>query len=158
MRLIVGRLKRRPEFVRVAKGGRKWVTPGLVLQARRRAVPTGPGAEDTLGQLSISRVGFTVSRRVGTAVERNRVRRRLRAAVDRMMPAHARERMDIVVIGRRVALTRSFSDLVHDLEVALKRVDAYRNGAYRTELGAGSPDRHRKTPSAVAKGENRAGD
>jgi ribonuclease P protein component len=141
MQLIVGRLKRRPEFLRVARSGRKWVAPGLVLQARRRDVSSGPGTENTLGDALIPRVGFTVSRRVGTAVERNRVRRRLRAAVEQALPARVRERMDIVVIGRRVALTRSFADLVCDLEVALKRVGACR-----------------KLPSAVAKGENHAGD
>jgi ribonuclease P protein component len=91
------------------------------------------------------------------AVERNRVRRRLRAAVDRMLPAHAQAWMDIVVIGRRAALTRPFADLVHDLEVALKRVGAYRNGACRTGSEAGSPGRRRKLPSVVVKGGKSCG-
>jgi len=70
----VGALKRRPEFLRVAAGRVKWVTPGLVLQARCRG-----DAEEEI------RVGFTVSRKVGNAVRRNRARRRLRAAAGEVL-------------------------------------------------------------------------
>ncbi len=114
-------LKRRSEFLRVAGGRRKWVAPGLILQAR--PCPTGAvsgSAEDT------ARVGFTVSRKVGNAVQRNRARRRLRAAVRHVMPGHAKAGYDFVVIGRSATLTRPFMFLLSDLESALKRLDAYR--------------------------------
>lgn len=75
------------------------------------------------------RVGFTVSRKVGNAVVRNRVRRRLRAAVERIFPAHAKEGRDFVVIGRAKGFKRPFSALLNDLTVALKRLDAYKNPA-----------------------------
>lgn len=113
------RLKRRPEFLRVAATGRRWVTPGLILQARRRT--TGESA--AVGPLV--RVGFTCSRKVGNAVERNRVRRRLRAAADRVVAPHARAGQDYVIIGRAATLRRPFDALIADLEIALKRVDAY---------------------------------
>lgn len=70
------------------------------------------------------RVGFTVSRKVGNAVARNRARRRLRAAVDRVMPMRARPGNDFVVIGRAATLTRPFECLVGDLTTALQRLDA----------------------------------
>lgn len=70
------------------------------------------------------RVGFTVSRKVGNAVARNRARRRLRAAVDRVMPTRARPGHDFVVIGRAGTLTRPFDSLVGDLTTALHRLDA----------------------------------
>ena len=70
------------------------------------------------------RVGFTVSRKVGNAVARNRARRRLRAAVDRVMPSRARPGHDFVVIGRAGTLTRPFDSLVRDLTTALRRLDA----------------------------------
>lgn len=114
------RLKRRPEFLRVAAAGRKWVTPGLILQARRRTA-----GESTVGAAPFVRVGFTVSRKVGNAVARNRARRRLRAAVERVVAAHAREGQDYVVIGRAATLRRPFDALIADLEFALKRLDAY---------------------------------
>jgi ribonuclease P protein component len=77
------------------------------------------------------RVGFTVSRKVGNAVERNRVRRRLRAAAELVMPTHARQDCDYVVIGRRQTLTRPFSALVQDFERALRKVGAERRARDR---------------------------
>lgn len=114
------RLKRRPEFLRVAAARRRWVTPGLILQARRRK-----DGESDADAAPYVRVGFTVSRKVGNAVARNRARRRLRAAVERVVGAHAREGRDYVLIGRAGTLRRPFDALVADLEIALKRLDAY---------------------------------
>jgi ribonuclease P protein component len=121
------RLKRRPEFLRVAATRRRWVAPGLILQARRHE-PTDPGSAAD-GQPRPPRVGFTVSRKVGNAVARNRARRRLRAAADAVMPSHAAAGEDYVLIGRAGTLTRPFADLLRDLQAGLKRLGAYRNGA-----------------------------
>ena len=116
------RLKNRRDFLRVAgRGrGRKWVAPGLILQARRH----GPGDEAGTGGSGF-RVGYTVSRKVGSAVKRNRARRRLRAVVDKVMPVHAQDGHDFVLIGRQATLRRTFQALVKDLETALRKLDAY---------------------------------
>ena len=132
------RLKRRPEFLRVAATRRKYVAPGLILQARRRDAPgSAPGqaggAVPGDAGLTPPRVGFTVSRKVGNAVARNRARRRLRAAADQVMPSHAAGGEDYVLIGRAGTLTRPFADLVADLEAGLKRLGAYRDGAEETK-------------------------
>ncbi|MCH7863663.1 MAG: ribonuclease P protein component [Proteobacteria bacterium] len=114
------RLKRRRQFLRVAGGGLKWVAPGLILQARCRDADergAGPGTE--------FRLGLTVSRKVGSAVQRNRARRRLRAAAERVMPAHALGGHDFVLIGRSATLRRPFQALIGDLETALRKLDAY---------------------------------
>lgn len=107
------RLKRRPEFLRVAASGLKAAAPGLVLQARARV------GDDAL------RVGFTASRRVGGAVERNRAKRRLRAAADEVIARHAEKGFDYVLIARRATLTRPYPALLRDLAGALKRLDLY---------------------------------
>lgn len=127
------RLKRRREFLRVAATRRKFVAPGLVLQVCRRektkpAEPL-PAESDPLPP----RIGFTVSRKVGNAVARNRARRRLRAAADQVMPRHAAPGEDYVLIGRAGTLTRPFAELVADLEAGLKRLGAYRRDAEETE-------------------------
>jgi len=113
---VVLRLKQRREFLRVASAGQKWAAPGLILQARRYdKKETDDGF----------RIGFTVSRKVGGAVERNRARRRLKAAAEDVMAHHARPGHDFVLIGRRATLKRAFPALVEDLEAALRKLDAY---------------------------------
>jgi ribonuclease P protein component len=106
-------LKRRPEFQRVRKGAR-WATPAFVLEAKQRAAP----AE---GQ---ARFGFTVTRQIGGAVERNRIKRRLKAAVRGLQTQHARADFDYVLIARRPALDCAFAALLTDLAKALECVHA----------------------------------
>ena len=116
MTTSIARLKQRAEFLRVAGARCKWATPGLVLQAlKSESAGAAPGG---------IRVGYTASRRVGSAVARNRARRRLRAAVAQVMPQRARQGHDYVVIARRETLTRSFADLVGDLGTALDRLNS----------------------------------
>ena len=90
--------------------------PGVVLQAlRREPAASGPGAADT-------RVGFTVTKKVGNAVVRNRVRRRLREAARLTFRAYgAPAGTDLVLIGRDGTIGRDFGLLCADLEAALAR-------------------------------------
>jgi ribonuclease P protein component len=119
----LARLKNRAQFLEVAGKGRKWTTPGLILQAL-------PGPAD-----AAPRVGFTASRRVGIAVLRNRARRRLKEAAQRLIPSHAAAG-DYVVIARGTTGTRDFAALLGDLEAALKRLGAWREPAESTENGS----------------------
>jgi ribonuclease P protein component len=89
--------------------------PGFVLQA----APVPPD----LASPAI-RVGFTVSRKVGNAVVRNRVRRRLREVARLEIPGQARPDLDYVLVGRQAALARDFSALRQELHEALKRLKA----------------------------------
>ena len=107
-------LRRRAEFLRVRAGAR-WATPAFVLEARRRS-----------GSAEGARFGFTVSKKVGGAVERNRIRRRLKAAVRDVLAEQARPDYDYVLIARRPALDTAFASLVADLVNALKRVHTSR--------------------------------
>lgn len=105
------RLKRRGEFLKVAGQGRKWATPGLVLQALSR-----PGPQQG------TRYGLTASRKVGGAVARNRARRRLRALAEHWLPVAGRADTDYVLIARSATVHRPFQELERDLQVALERV------------------------------------
>lgn len=102
------RLKVRAEFLAVQRGVRT-ERPGFVLQGFARGDDGPP------------RFGFTVTRKVGTATERNRMRRRLKAAVD--TASGARPGCDYVVVARRPAITLPFPALVADLSGALARLD-----------------------------------
>ena len=104
-------LKKRSEYLRIARARISNVTDGLVLQTcRNTAVP-----EDI-------KVGFTASKKIGNAVKRNRARRRLRAAVEKVMPLHATKGYEYVIIARNRTLKRSFGCLITDLETALKKL------------------------------------
>ncbi len=124
---VVERLIRRSDFRAAAKGSRASAR-AFVLQARRR---------DEDGAI---RIGFTVSRQVGNAVERNRVRRRLREVVRLSAAAGAgpmRPGHDYVLIGRRAALAAPFSDMVQELDTALRRLHA--SGSRGTGGARGGP-------------------
>lgn len=125
MRAAVARLKRRSDFLRVAAAKRKWAAAGLVLQVAPRQV-SAPSAGEP-GEPPVLGVGFTVSRKVGNAVQRNRARRRLRAAAAAVLPEHATPARDYVLIGRRETLDRPYALLLQDLQLALKRLGVYRD-------------------------------
>ena len=103
------RLTQRADFL-AAASGTKVPAAAFVLQARKRK-DEGP-----------VRFGFTVSKKVGNAVERNRVRRRLREIVRLAGAARTRAGHDYVLIGRRAALALPFARMRQDFEGALRRV------------------------------------
>ncbi len=104
------RLKRRAEFLRVAAAGRRAAQPGLVLQARVRG-DDGP-----------ARLGFTVTKKVGNAIVRNRTRRRLKEAARLLLREQAPRGVDLVLIGREATRRRRFTALIDDLRQALARL------------------------------------
>jgi ribonuclease P protein component len=107
------RLRQRADFIAAASGA-KVPAAAFVLQARQRAAS---GAV---------RIGFTVTKKIGNAVERNRIRRRLREVVrfadaTRLRPGH-----DYVLIGRRPALSLPFARIAQDFDGALRRLETGR--------------------------------
>jgi ribonuclease P protein component len=106
-------LRKRAEFVAAARGA-KFHVKAFSLQARRLDAP----AHD-----APARIGVTVTRKVGGAVERNRIRRRLREALRRAAPLAARPATDYVVIARREALDAPFERLIDELARAMRHLD-----------------------------------
>ena len=104
------RLKRRAEFQRVARGRRTHAT-AFTLQSLARP------AESPLGE---PRFGLTVTRKVGNAVVRNRIRRRLKEALRLAPGLEARADHDYVLVARLEALGRPFETLMKDLARALR--------------------------------------
>ena len=102
--------------------------PGFVLQVAPVPSELRPAElHGSVGQAASPapiRVGFTVSRKVGNAVVRNRVRRRLREAAQLEMPQQARPDLDYVLVGRQAALARDFIALRRELLEALKWLKA----------------------------------
>lgn len=102
-------LKKRAQFLNVAAHGQKIPTPGLVLQFLNRS-------DDQPG-----RVGFTVTKKVGNAVVRNRIKRRLRAVVDQVEKKISLQGIDFVLIGRNKTFSRPYPHIINDLYQALKK-------------------------------------
>jgi len=104
-----GRLKKRAEFLRAAAAGKKAAVGGVVVQAL-------PRADD----LPV-RLGFTVTKKVGNAVIRNRTRRRLKEAARLLLAKLPVSGVDLVLIGRDSTRKRDFIALQGDIRRALER-------------------------------------
>lgn len=111
----VNRLKRRTEFLAAARGRRVETGPFL-MQGRDRRDGSDP------------RIGFTVTKRTGSAVERNRIRRRLRAAANTVLKRAGQAGFDYVLIARRPALTAPYEAIVQEMERALARLHGRKRG------------------------------
>ncbi|MBX9621727.1 MAG: ribonuclease P protein component [Alphaproteobacteria bacterium] len=101
------RLKKRSDYLIVTKAGQRFVTPAFILQVHHK---TSENA---------ARIGFTASRKVGSAVERNRAKRRLRALAHQFLTPLACQGTDYVLIARKEALTRAYALMAEDLQKAL---------------------------------------
>ena len=111
------RLKKRADFQRAGKGRRVSVFT-FQLQARKREAEHAaePGA----------RIGFTVTKKVGGSVVRNRIRRRLKAALIAAAGLEAKVDHDYVVFARRDVLARRFADLAADALKAFHEIGVAR--------------------------------
>ena len=120
------RLLKRADFV-AAQRGRRFSTPLMTVQGLARAQsPDQP-----------ARMGLTVTRKVGTATERNRIKRRLRAAL-RLCARDAKQGVDYVIVARRDLLAAPFTAIVTDIENAMSRL-----GDKPTAKPTPTPDRPR---------------
>jgi ribonuclease P protein component len=141
-------LRKRREFLRVRGGGR-WSTHAFVLEAKQRPPideSHQPPAVDTKNSHNGPRFGFTVTKRLGNAVTRNRIRRRLKAVLqDVVMPA-ARNHFDYVLIARTGAYDMTFSDLSGLMAKAFERVHQPASGRRR--------QRHKNLESNASSGKS----
>ena len=123
------RLRQRADFLAVANGARA-ACAAFVVQSRKR---------EDLGPI---RIGFTVSKKNGTATERNRIRRRLREVVKRLDVLSMRPHSDYVLVGRRAALTRDFAGMLGDLRDLLGRLDRQQSNPDSGRERSGGSGRH----------------
>ena len=116
------RLKRRAEFLRVASKGRKAPMPGVVLQALKR--------DDD----APARIGFTVTKKVGNAVIRNRTRRRLKEATRLLLDQSGLSGVDLVLIGRDGTRKRNFLTLQDDIVRAMTKAGVTMSGVIKADV------------------------
>ncbi len=106
------KLRERSDYLAAAKAKRVSTT-GLVLQARKRVETSVPQ----------TRYGITCSKTVGTAVARNRAKRRLRTLANSVLPHLGRNGWDYVLIGRaQTTINQPFDMLLENLRFAIKKL------------------------------------
>lgn len=119
------RLRRRADF-KAASGGRRSHAGLLTLQARDRA--------DGIADI---RLGFTITRKVGNAVVRNRIRRRLRVAAPSVAAASALAGHDYVIVARAGLIDAPFETVLSELAAAFARVHKSGQGRRQAVLPTG---------------------
>jgi ribonuclease P protein component len=140
-RPVVARLKKRADFLAAAKGRREHQRC-FVLQARPRGEAADPATEAHI--MDAPRFGFTVTKKVGNSVIRNRIRRRLREAVRLTELSLPKPNHDYVLIARIEALTAPFEDMRGEIFRALTRI--HQTKSRQTKIHQAGPDRR---PPAV---------
>jgi ribonuclease P protein component len=113
--VVPARLKKRPDFLYVA-GGRKSHSALFTIQGRARAEPDG-----------VPRVGLTVTKKVGNAVERNRIKRRLREALRLGRDLQLASSHDYVIVARRPLLSVPFREIGKALRMSVAKQDGGRS-------------------------------
>src|SRR3954468_23715700 len=108
----IQKLTKRSEFLACARAP-SCAKGAIVVQALSREDRDGP-----------IRIGFTATKRIGGAVERNRAKRRMREAARAMLPEYAAPGVDYVLIARGGVLTRPWARLLDDVKTALIRLAA----------------------------------
>jgi len=134
-------LTRRADFL-AANAGLRVARHGFVLLARPNPAANGP---------QVLRFGITVTKRIGNAVVRNRMKRRLRALLREVLPQAGLPGHDHVLIGREGGVERDFAKLRAELLAALEWLRAGRGDAPR-EAGRGARDRPGGGPRNSPKG------
>jgi ribonuclease P protein component len=90
---------------------------GHVASKRSFLLQAAPSSRDE--EAPVIRFGLTVTKKMGNAVRRNRIKRRLRAAIKTQLPLYGRPGFDYVLIARGAAFDQSFAILLDDLKHAL---------------------------------------
>ena len=124
------RIKKRPDYLAVASSRRKWVTPNFIIQYK-------PAKGDLSGDRQ-PRVGFTVTKKVGNAVVRNKCKRRLKEVARDAFADLGKIGCDYVIIGRSGSFNAPFEKLIKDMRWGLEKlgVDADLNNSSKNHKKA----------------------
>ena len=104
---MISSLRKSYEFKKVFNNSQAFVLPFIVIYILENNTDT-------------ARLGLCVSKKIGNAVTRNRIKRRIRAAVRSL--THEYRGYDVVVVARKSIVSRPYSDILHALRKALSKI------------------------------------
>ena len=131
-------MKKRADFLRLNKSKTKWVSGSVIVQT----APNHRVDAQMQDQEPTTHYGITITKKIfKSAVQRNRVKRRLRAAAQEIMAPLALTTQDYVLIGRKSTLSASYDTIKKDLKWCLKRLGCLQN----------ANNKHKKAASPLKK-------
>ena len=109
--VLLKTIKKRIDFVKVSKKGKKFFTQGFILQKYKR---------DFSSKENTARVGFTITKKIGGAVVRNKIKRRFRAIIKEILNNYLKKNYDYVIIANKKSLVMSYKELKNDVVKVIK--------------------------------------
>ena len=104
-------IKKRVDFLKVSKSGKKIFTKGFILQKYKRNMDL---EKDTI------RIGFTITKKIGGAVIRNKIKRRFRAIIKEIFTKYLKKNYDYVIIANKKSLIMDYKELKSDVIKTVK--------------------------------------
>ena len=104
-------IKKRVDFLKVSKSGKKKFTKGFILQKYKRSMDS---EKDTI------RIGFTITKKIGGAVIRNKIKRRFRAIIKEIFTKYLKKNYDYVIIANKKSLIMDYKELKSDVIKTVK--------------------------------------
>ena len=111
--VLLKTIKKRIDFVKVSKKGRKKFTQGFLLQKYKRNFSSKERKNTT-------RVGFTVTKKIGNAVVRNKIKRRFRAIIKEVLNNYLKKNYDYVIIANKKSIVMDYKELKSDIIKTVK--------------------------------------
>lgn len=115
-------IRKSAEFQNIGKKGQKFYSKTILLISHATPQNYFQNLTENKKAKDFCRVGYTVSKTVGSAVTRNLAKRRLRAIFRELALLHAKNHYDYVLIARREIAEADFEKISSDLKFCLKRI------------------------------------
>ena len=103
--VLLKTIKKRIDFIKISKKGKKSFTKVFILQKYKR---------------SLARVGFTITKKIGGAVVRNKIKRRFRAIIKEILNNYLKKNYDYVIIANKKSLIMDYKELKTDIIKTVK--------------------------------------
>ena len=111
--VLLKTIKKRIDFIKISKKGKKSFTKGFILQKYKRSL-------SYKDKENMARVGFTIKKKIGGAVVRNKIKRRFRAIIKEILNNYLKKNYDYVIIANKKSLIMDYKELKSDIIKTVK--------------------------------------